>query len=66
MPDFADLTAPNDQYPLLQALQQKANGRKIISLLGSIGTRKGISLLLGTIPFLPEEEYFFSLPANPG
>ena len=59
MPDFADLTTPNDQYPLLQALQQKANGRKIISLLGSIGTRKGISLLLGTIPFLPEEEYFF-------
>lgn len=59
MPDFADLTKPDDTYSLLHTLQQKANGRKIVSLLGSIGTRKGISLLLGTIPFLPEEEYFF-------
>lgn len=59
LPDIADLSEPNDAYPLLHTLRVQANGRKIISLLGSIGTRKGISLLLSTIPFLPEEEYFF-------
>lgn len=59
LPDIADLSEPNNTYPLLHTLRQRANGRKIISLLGSIGTRKGISLLLSTIPFLPEEEYFF-------
>lgn len=59
LPDFADLSEPNNAYPLLHTLQQQAQGRKIISLLGSIGTRKGISLLLSTIPLLPQEEYFF-------
>lgn len=59
LPDFADLAEPDENYPLLHALKEKAQGRKIISLLGSIDTRKGISLLLSAIPFLPEEEYFF-------
>lgn len=59
LPDFADLSEPDENYPLLLALKEKARGRKIISLLGSIDTRKGISLLLSAIPFLPEEEYFF-------
>ena len=59
LPDFADLSEPKESYPLLCALKEQAKGRKIISLLGSIDTRKGISLLLSAIPFLPEEEYFF-------
>lgn len=59
LPDFADLSEPNDHYSLLHTLHQQANGRKIISLLGSIGTRKGVDLLLSTIPSLPEEEFFF-------
>lgn len=59
LPDFADLSAPDDAYPLARLLRQRAGDRKIVSLLGSISTRKGISLLLATIPFLPEEEYFF-------
>lgn len=58
-PDFADLTEPDKAYPLLQTLKEKAGKRKIVSLLGSIGTRKGIHLLLETIPSLPREEYFF-------
>ncbi|ADV42877.1 glycosyltransferase [Bacteroides helcogenes] len=59
LPDFADLSAPDETYPLLHTLKKHAGGRRIISLLGSIGTRKGIGLLLSTIPFLPEDEYFF-------
>lgn len=61
LPDFADLSEANEEYDLLHTLRNKAKGRKIIALLGSIGTRKGIQLLLRTIPLLPEEEYFFFL-----
>lgn len=59
MPDFADLSAPDLSYPLLQTLWQRAGGRKIVSLLGSIGMRKGVTLLQQLIPLLPEDEYFF-------
>ena len=58
-PDFADLSAPATTYPLLQELKEKAQGRKVVSLLGSINFRKGIKLLLESIPLLPEEDYFF-------
>ena len=58
-PDFADLSAPATNYPLLQKLKEKAKGRKVISLLGSINFRKGIKLLLESIPLLPKDEYFF-------
>lgn len=58
-PDFADLSAPNDSYPLLHILRERAGGRKIIALLGSLGSRKGIDLLLRTVQLLPENEYFF-------
>lgn len=59
MPDFADLSIPDSSYPLLQTLRQRAGGRKIVSLLGSIGMRKGVTLLQQVIPLLPEDEYFF-------
>ena len=58
-PDFADLSAPATNYPLLRKLKEKARGRKVISLLGSINFRKGIKLLLESIPLLPKDEYFF-------
>jgi glycosyltransferase involved in cell wall biosynthesis len=61
IPDFADLSTPDESYQLLATLKEKAAGRKIISLLGSIGTRKGIDLLLNTIPLLSENDYFFFL-----
>ena len=59
MPDFTDLSAPDPSYPLLQTLRQRAGGRKVVSLLGSIGMRKGVTLLQQVIPLLPEDEYFF-------
>ena len=58
-PDFADLSAPATNYPLLRKLKERARGRKVISLLGSINFRKGIKLLLESIPLLPKDEYFF-------
>lgn len=59
LPDFADLSEPSKEYIINEVLEEYVKGRKVIALLGSIATRKGISLLLSVIPFLPEEEYFF-------
>lgn len=64
-PDFADLSAPNETYTLLHKLKEQAAGRKIISLLGSINARKGIGLLLDTIPMLPADKYFFLIAGKP-
>jgi len=50
---------PATNYPLLRKLKERARGRKVISLLGSINFRKGIKLLLESIPLLPKDEYFF-------
>lgn len=64
-PDFADLSAPAETYALLHTLRQRAAGRKIISLLGSINARKGTGLLLDTIPMLPADKYFFLIAGKP-
>lgn len=58
-PDFADISAPDNSYSLSRQIKEVANGRKIVSLLGSIHPRKGIDLLIKTIPLLPEEDYYF-------
>ena len=65
MPDFADLSAPNMDYPLAQEINQKAAGRKVISLLGSINKRKGIDLLMNTIPQLDPTRYYFVIAGQP-
>ncbi len=59
LPDFADLSQPDAHYPLTAELKRKAGRRKVISLLGSIGERKGIRLLLDVMAQLPADEYFF-------
>lgn len=59
LPDFADLTPPSTNFPLAKQIKTLAAGRKIISLLGSINKRKGVDLLLRTIPLLDEDKYFF-------
>ena len=59
LPDFADLSAPNKEYTLAQEIANKASGRKIVSLLGSINKRKGVDLLLRTIERMAHDEFFF-------
>lgn len=59
LPDFADLSQPDAHYPLSAELRRRAEGRKVVSLLGSIGERKGIRLLLDVMALLPADEYFF-------
>ena len=63
-PDLVFFACLDDMLPTLaplwlQELKEKAQGRKVVSLLGSINFRKGIKLLLESIPLLPEEDYFF-------
>lgn len=64
-PDFADLSQSDQTYGLLRTLRERAAGRKVISLLGSINARKGTGLLLRTIPLLPADEYFFLIAGKP-
>lgn len=64
-PDFADLSAPDTDYDLLKILREKANGRKIVSLLGSIHPRKGVDLFLRSCELLPQNEYFFLIAGKP-
>ena len=59
LPDFADLSTPNEEYSLYQNIKTEAQNRKIISLLGSINKRKGIDLFLRTIELMPQDEYYF-------
>lgn len=68
LPDFADLSEPAERVELSdpaegflvdRIIEEEPKGRKVIALLGSIDTRKGINLLLSVIPLLPEEEYYF-------
>ena len=51
-PDFADLSAPATNYSLLRKLKEKARGRKVISLLGSINFRKGDKVTVREYPFI--------------
>lgn len=45
-PDIADESPPDSDYHIAQEVLEKAEGRKIIGLLGSIDQRKGILTLL--------------------
>ena len=64
-PDFADLSAPNSDYDLLKRIREKATGRKIVALLGSIHPRKGVDLFLRSCEGLPQNEYFFLIAGKP-
>lgn len=58
-PDFCDETPPNMGFTWANEIQEKANGRKIISLLGFISPRKGYKTLIETVKTLPSSKYFF-------
>ena len=45
-PDFTDETPPCEHYHLVEEIKTKAQGRKIIGLLGSLERRKGLLTLL--------------------
>jgi glycosyltransferase involved in cell wall biosynthesis len=58
-PDIADESPPDPDYNIAQQIIEKAGGRKIVGLLGSIGKRKGILTLLDMAQKSAKENWLF-------
>lgn len=58
-PDFTDTSTPDLNYPIARQIKAKAQGRKIIGLLGLQSKRKGVLTLLEVARQTVEEDYFF-------
>lgn len=58
-PDFSDESKPNTDYDLALKVREKAQGRKIVSLLGAIDVRKGIVNFIETSILADQTKYFF-------
>lgn len=59
LPDFSDETPPSDCYGLVDEIKKKANGRKIIGLLGSLSRRKGLLTLIRIVKQSSETGWYF-------
>lgn len=60
LPDITDESEPEKDYIIVKDIKSKANGRKIIGLLGALHKRKGIMTLVKVSQLLKEENYFFA------
>ncbi|MDY6899858.1 MAG: glycosyltransferase, partial [Cyanobacteriota bacterium] len=58
-PDFTDESKPDMTFPLIKEIEEKAEGRKIVGLLGSLAKRKGFLKLLEIAQLSLEENSFF-------
>lgn len=58
-PDCTDASEPDLSFPLIQEIKEKAQGRKIIGLLGSQSRRKGIFKLVEVANKMASENFFF-------
>lgn len=57
-PDFTDTSTPDPNYPIARQIKAKAQGRKIIGLLGLQSKRKGLLTLL-EVARQTVKDYFF-------
>jgi glycosyltransferase involved in cell wall biosynthesis len=58
-PDFTDESLPEYSFSLRQEIQEKANGRKIIGIIGSLSKHKGLLLLLEAAQRSIDKDWFF-------
>lgn len=58
-PDVTDDSFPDRAFPIVHEILEKANGRKIIALVGSIAKRKGMQMLLDIARKTTKENWFF-------
>lgn len=58
-PDVTDRTPPDDNYAIRRQLIEKAKGRKIIGLFGSLDRRKGLLTFLRLAAATVEEDLFY-------
>lgn len=59
-PDVTDESMPDDGYPIAKRITEKAAGRKVVGLIGSLDRRKGLKTLLEVAQKMQNEEYFFA------
>lgn len=60
-PDITNEAEPDWEYDRVKELKEKAKGRKIIGLFGSLDIRKGILTMLLAAEQLKNKEFFFIL-----
>lgn len=58
-PDFADPQSPNKQFDLANLIEEKARGRKIVTVIGALDMRKGIKTFVECAKLLPKDHYYF-------
>ncbi len=58
-PDIADASPPDSNFSVVKQIQDKACGRKVIGLLGSLAKRKGFLTLLEVAQKTEQENWFF-------
>ena len=59
-PNTVNTSAPDSDFSLLTDVLKKAQGRKIIGLLGALGKRKGVLTLLKASQLAANKNYFFA------
>jgi len=59
-PDLTDESPPDPDFSVVNQLYEKARGRKIIGLLGSLNKRKGLLTLLAVAQKSQQENWFFA------
>lgn len=64
LPDIADKSLPNDTYPVVQQIRDKARGRSIIGLLGSLARRKGMLAFIEIAKKSVNQPYLFLLAGS--
>jgi len=58
-PDMVDKSEPNINSNIIKEILKEANGRKIVSLIGSLDKRKGILNLIQVAKIVPVDKLFF-------
>ncbi|MBA7497327.1 hypothetical protein ES704_00055 [subsurface metagenome] len=58
-PDFADLSAPDNNFIVSKQIKEKSDSRKIIGIVGSLSKRKGVLTLMDVARLTRNKPWFF-------
>jgi len=59
VPEFTDVGLPDERPAILTSIMERARGRSICCLVGSIDHRKGVRDFLAAAAAAPEDDWFF-------
>ena len=60
-PDVVDSTPPNDYDPIAKSIRNRANGRKVIGLVGQLTPRKGLVQFRWLMQNADPNKFFFAM-----